>query len=69
VSPGREQLIAVLERAGPDRPEVRQLVKALRRPALRPSQLEELERLIEAVGGPDLAALVVAEALRGGLGG
>ena len=63
-----EQLIAVLEQAGADRPDVRRLVAALRRPAPRPSQLDELERLVELLG-PEVAALVVAEALRGGLGG
>jgi hypothetical protein len=68
MSAGREQLIAVLERAGGDRPDVRQLVAALRRPSPRPSHLDELERLIEALG-PDTAALLVIEAFRGGLGG
>jgi hypothetical protein len=68
VTAAREQLIAVLEQAGADRADVRLLVAALRRPAPRPSQLDELERLVELLG-PEVAALVVAEALRGGLGG
>jgi hypothetical protein len=37
-------------------------------PSPRPAYLDELERLIAEVG-PDLAALVVVEAYRGGLGG
>jgi hypothetical protein len=69
MSAAREELIRLLEQAGADRLEVRQVVAALRRPSPRPSQLDELERLIEGVGGPDIAALVVAEAFRGGLGG
>lgn len=64
----REDLIRVLEQAGADRSDVRRLVAALRRPNPRPYHLDELERLIELLG-PDVAALVVAEAYRGGLGG
>jgi hypothetical protein len=67
MSLGGEQLIAVLEQAGPDQ-QVRQVVRALRRPSPRPAHLDELERLIAEVG-PGIAALVVAEAYRGGLGG
>jgi hypothetical protein len=66
--PAHQQLIGLLERAGPDRADIRQLVKALGLPSPRPAHLDELERLIAEVG-PDLAALVVVEAYRGGLGG
>jgi hypothetical protein len=66
-SPARQQLIALLERTGTD-PQVRRVVKALRRPSL-PTQLAELEELIEELGGPDIAARVVAEVYRGGLSG
>ena len=47
---------------------VRQVIRALRRPSPRPSHLDSLERLIEEFG-PEIAALAVAEAYRGGLGG
>jgi hypothetical protein len=67
-SPARQQLIGLLERAGPDRADVRQLVKALRRPSPRPAHLDALEGLIAEVG-PDIAALVVVEAYQGGLAG
>ena len=59
-----EGLIHLLERAGTD-PMVRRVVRALRRPTPR---LEALEELIEELG-PEIAALAVAEAYRGGLGG
>jgi hypothetical protein len=65
---GSQQLIGLLERGGPDRADVRQLIRALGRPSPRPAHLDALERLIAEVG-PDLAALVVVEAYRGGLGG
>jgi hypothetical protein len=65
--PAYQQLIGMLERAGTD-PMVHQVVKALRRPSPRPAHLDELERLIEEIG-PRIAALAVAEAVRGGLGG
>jgi hypothetical protein len=65
--PAHQQLICMLERAGTDRM-VRQVVKALRRPSPRPAHLDELERLIEEFG-PEIAALAVAEAYMGGLGG
>jgi hypothetical protein len=67
-SPARQQLIGLLERAGPDRADVRQLLRALGRPSLRPAHLDALERLIAELG-PDLAALVVVEAYQGGLAG
>ena len=62
--PAHQQLIYMLERAGTD-PMVRRVVRALRRPTLR---LDALEELIEELG-PEIAALAVAEAYRGGLGG
>jgi hypothetical protein len=65
--PARQQLIGLLQPAGTD-PMARRVVRALRRPSPRPAQLDELERLI-AEFGPELAALAVAEAYRGGLGG
>ena len=64
-SPGRQQLISVLERAGTD-PAVRRLMRALRRQ--RGPQLEELEELIAELDGPEVAARVVVEVYRGGLG-
>jgi hypothetical protein len=69
VSVAREELIRVLEQTGANRSDVRRLVAALRLPNPRPYHLDELEHLIEVVGGPEVAALVVAEAYRGGLGG
>ena len=64
-SPGRQQLISVLERVGTD-PAVWRLIRALRR---QPTpQLEELEELIAEFGGPEAAAQVVVEVYRGGLG-
>jgi hypothetical protein len=63
----REALIRVLESAGSD-PMVRQVVRALHRPSPRPAQLDDLEALIEEFG-PEIAALAVVEAYRGGLGG
>ena len=66
-SPAHQQLIGLLERAGSD-PMVRQVVRALHRPSPRPAQLDDLEALIEEFG-PEIAALAVAEAYRGGLGG
>jgi hypothetical protein len=66
-SPAQQQLISLLERAGTDQ-QVRQVVTALRRPSPRPSHLDALERLIEEAG-PEIAALAIAEAYRGGLGG
>jgi hypothetical protein len=63
-SPAHRQLIGLLERAGTD-PMARRVVRALRRPA---PQLDALEQLIEEFG-PEIAALAVAEAYRGGLGG
>ena len=62
--PAHQQLIGILEQAGTD-PMVRRVVRALRRPTLR---LDALEELIEELG-PEIAALAVAEAYRGGLGG
>jgi hypothetical protein len=62
--PAHQQLICMLERAGTD-PMARRVVRALRRPTPR---LDALEQLIEEFG-PELAALAVAEAYRGGLGG
>lgn len=64
-SPAHQQLIGLLERAGSD-PAIRRLLRALRRPI---PQLEELEELIAGLGGPDIAARVVVEVYRGGLGG
>jgi hypothetical protein len=64
-SPGRQQLISVLERAGTD-PAVRRLIRALRRQ--HGPQLEELEELIAELDGPEVAARVVVEVYRGGLG-
>jgi hypothetical protein len=66
-SPAQQQLIGLLERAGTD-PQVRQVVTALRRPSPRPAHLDALEQLI-AEFGPETAALAIAEAYRGGLGG
>jgi hypothetical protein len=62
--PAHHQLIGMLEQAGSD-PMVRRVVRALRRPTPR---LDALEELIEELG-PEIAALAVAEAYRGGLGG
>ena len=62
--PAHQELIDLLEQAGTD-PMVRRVVRALRRPTPR---LDELEELIEELG-PAIAALAVAEAYRGGLGG
>jgi bifunctional DNase/RNase len=66
-SPAQQQLIGLLERAGTDQ-QVREVAKALRRPSPRPAHLDVLEELIEEVS-PDVAALVVVEAYRGGLAG
>ena len=62
--PAHQRLIGLLEPAGTD-PMVRRVVRALRRPTPR---LDALEELIEEFG-PEIAALAVAEAYRGGLGG
>ena len=62
--PAHQRLICLLEHAGTD-PMVRRVVRALRRPTPR---LDALEELIEELG-PAIAALAVAEAYRGGLGG
>ena len=62
--PAHNQLIGMLEPAGTD-PMVRRVIRALRRPTPR---LDALEELIEELG-PAIAALAVAEAYRGGLGG
>ena len=62
--PAHQQLIGLLEQAGTD-PMVRRVIRALRRPTPR---LDALEELIEELG-PEIAALAVAEAYRGGLGG
>jgi hypothetical protein len=62
--PAHQQLIDLLEPAGTD-PMVRRVVRALRRPTPR---LDALEELIEELGAA-IAALAVAEAYRGGLGG
>jgi len=62
--PAHQQLIDLLEQAGTD-PMVRRVIRALRRPT---PQLDALEELIEELG-PAIAALAVAEAYRGGLGG
>jgi hypothetical protein len=62
--PAHQQLIDLLEQAGTD-PMVRRVIRALRRPTPR---LDALEELIEELG-PEIAALAVAEAYRGGLGG
>jgi hypothetical protein len=62
--PAYQQLICLLEQVGTD-PMVRRVVRALRRPTLR---LDALGELIEELG-PEIAALAVAEAYRGGLGG
>ena len=66
--PAHQQLIDLLEQAGTDRAKVRRLLRALAptQPPARP--LDALEELI-AEFGPDLAARVVVEAYRGGLGG
>ena len=62
--PAHQQLIDLLEQAGTD-PMVRRVIRALRRPTPR---VDALEELIEELG-PEIAALAVAEAYRGGLGG
>ena len=62
--PAHQQLIDLLEQAGTD-PMVRRVIRALRRPTPR---LDALEELIEELG-PEIAALAVAVAYRGGLGG
>jgi hypothetical protein len=62
--PAHQQLIDLLEPTGTD-PMNRRVIKALRRPTPR---LDGLEELIEEFG-PEIAALAVAEAYRGGLGG
>jgi hypothetical protein len=62
--PAHQQLIDLLEQAGTD-PMVRRVIRALRQPTPR---LDALEELIEELG-PAIAALAVAEAYRGGLGG
>ena len=62
--PAQQQLIDLLEQTGTD-PMTRRVIKALRRPTPR---LDALEELIEELG-PEIAALAVAEAYRGGLGG
>ena len=62
--PARQQLIDLLEQTGTD-PTTRRVIRALRRPTPR---LDALEELIEELG-PEIAALAVAEAYRGGLGG
>ena len=62
--PAHQQLIDLLEQAGSD-PMARRVIRALRRPTPR---LDALEELIEELG-PEIAALAVAEAYRGGLGG
>jgi len=62
--PAHQQLIDLLEQIGTD-PMARRVIKALRRPTPR---LDALEELIEELG-PEIAALAVAEAYRGGLGG
>jgi hypothetical protein len=66
-SSAQQQLIGLLERAGSGQL-VRQVIQALRRPSPRPAHLDALEELI-AEFGPDIAARVVVEAYRGGLGG
>ena len=62
--PAHQELIDLLEQAGTD-PMTRRVIRALRRPTPR---LDALEELIEEFG-PAIAALLVAEAYRGGLGG
>jgi hypothetical protein len=62
--PAHQQLIDLLEPTGTD-PMARRVIRALRRPTPR---LDALEDLIEELG-PAIAALAVAEAYRGGLGG
>jgi hypothetical protein len=62
--PAHQQLIGLLEQIGTD-PMTRRVLRALRRPTPR---LHALEELIEELG-PEIAALAVAEAYRGGLGG
>jgi hypothetical protein len=62
--PAHQQLIDLLEQTGTD-PMARRVIRALRRPTPR---LDALEDLIEELG-PAIAALAVAEAYRGGLGG
>jgi hypothetical protein len=59
-----QQLIDLLEQTDTD-PMARRVIRALRRPTPR---LDALEELIEELG-PEIAALAVAEAYRGGLGG
>jgi hypothetical protein len=62
--PAHQQLIDLLEQTGTDQM-TRRVIRALRRPTLR---LDAVEELIEELG-PRIAALAVAEAVRGGLGG
>jgi hypothetical protein len=62
--PAHQELIDLLEQAGTDLM-TRRVIRALRRPTPR---LDALEELIEELG-PEIAALAVAEAYRGGLGG
>jgi hypothetical protein len=62
--PAHQQLIDLLEPTGTD-PMARRVIRALPRPTPR---LDALEELIEELG-PAIAALAVAEAYRGGLGG
>jgi hypothetical protein len=62
--PAHQELIDLLEQAGTD-PMTRRVIRALRRPTPR---LDALEELIEELG-PEIAALAVAEAYRGGRGG
>jgi hypothetical protein len=62
--PAHQQLIDLLEQTGTD-PMTRRVIRALRRPTPR---VDALEELIEELG-PEIAALAVAEAYRGGLGG
>jgi hypothetical protein len=62
--PAHQQLIDLLEQTGTD-PMTRRVIRALHRPTPR---LDALEGLIEELG-PEIAALAVAEAYRGGLGG
>jgi hypothetical protein len=64
-SPTHQQLIGLLERAGSDTA-LRRLLRVLRSPI---PQLEELDELIAGLGGPDIAARVVVEVYRGGMGG
>jgi hypothetical protein len=59
-----QQLIDLLEQTGTD-PMTRRVIRALRQPTPR---LDALDELIEELG-PEIAALAVAEAYRGGLSG